>query len=160
MATKKEKPQDPNLARNRQASHEYEILDTFDAGIELQGTEVKALRNGRAQLREGYIRIEEGQAWLMQVHISHYEQGNRANHVPDRRRRLLLHRREIVHLDMRVRQGGLTLIPLRIYLRGNLIKCEIALARGKKLWDKRASLAAKDAKRESDRIASAVMRAG
>ena len=149
---------DPVLARNRKATHEYSILETFEAGIELQGTEVKALRAGRTQLREGYVRIEGGQAWLLQVHISPYEQGNRSNHEPERRRRLLMHRREIDYLDGRVRQQGLTLIPLRLYLRGNRIKLEIGVARGKKLWDKRHGIAARDARRDVERITARVAR--
>ena len=120
------------LANNRHARHEYQVLDTFEAGIELVGTEVKALRGGRTQLREGYVRIENGEAGLVQVHISPYEQGNVHNHDPERRRRLLLHRREIEYLAGRVQRDGLTLVPLRLYTKGNRIKLEIGLARGKK----------------------------
>jgi len=153
-----DRERDPVLGRNRQATHEYSILETFEAGIELQGTEVKALRAGRTQLREGYVRVEGGQAWLLQVHISPYEKGNRSNHQPDRRRRLLLHRREIEYLEGKVRQQGLTLIPLRLYLRGNRIKLEIGVARGKKLWDKRHDIAARDARRDVERITARVAR--
>ncbi|HXZ99375.1 MAG TPA: SsrA-binding protein SmpB [Candidatus Binatia bacterium] len=142
---------DPVLARHRQASHEYQLMETIEAGIELTGTEVKALRAGRAQLREGYVRIENGEAWLLQVHIGQYEGGNRQNHEPERRRRLLLHRREIHYLDAKARLGGFTLVPLRLYLKGNLVKCEVAVARGKKLWDKRQALAERDARREVER---------
>jgi SsrA-binding protein len=149
---------DPVLARNRQATHEYSILETFEAGVELLGTEVKALRAGRAHLREGYVRIEDGQAWLLQVHISPYEQGNRANHPPERRRRLLLHRREIDYLHGKVTQQGLTLVPLRLYLRGNRVKLEFGLGRGKKLWDKRHDLAEREARREAERITARAMR--
>lgn len=145
------KNDDTTLARHRQATHEYSILEHFEAGIELTGTEVKALRAGRTQLREGYVRIENGEAWLLQVNIGEYEQGNRANHEPQRRRRLLLHRREIDYLDAQVHQGGLTLVPLRMYLKGNKIKLEFGLARGKKLWDKRQDIAAREAKRDADR---------
>src|SRR5215831_8569002 len=110
------------LARNRQATHEYEILETFEAGIELHGTEVKSLRSGRTQLREGYVRVENGEAWLIQVHIAPYEKGNVHNHEPERKRRLLLHKREIEYLAGRVQTGGLTLVPLRMYTKANRIK--------------------------------------
>lgn len=149
---------DPVLARNKPARHEYEILETFEAGIELHGTEVKALRAGRSQLRDGYVRVENGEAWLLAVHISPYAQGNLRNHEPERRRRLLLHRREIDHLEGRVRQQGLTLVPLRLYLKRNRIKLEIGVARGKKLWDKRQALAEREARREAERVTKAAMR--
>jgi SsrA-binding protein len=154
MATKKTKEPDGTLARNRQASHEYAILETFEAGVELIGPEVKSLRAGRTQLREGYVRVENGEAWLIQVHISPYAEGNRANQDPIRPRRLLLHRREIEYLDGKVRQQGLTLVPLRMYTKGNRIKLLVGLARGKKLWDKRHDIAERDSKRESDRVAA------
>ncbi len=150
VATKK-KPDDPNLARNRQVTHEYSILEVFEAGIALTGTEVKALREGRTTMREGYVRVERGEAWLIQVNIAEYAHGNRGNHEPQRRRRLLLHRREIEYLDAKVRQDGLTLVPIRMYTRNNRIKLEIGVARGKKLWDKRQDLAKKDAQRDVDR---------
>ena len=154
----KPRPGDPVLARNRKASHEYQLLETVEAGIALTGTEVKALRAGLAQLREGYVRVENGEAWLVQVHIGQYEMGNRQNHEPDRRRRLLLHRRQIEYLDARARLGGLTLIPLRLYLKGNRVKCEIAVARGKKLWDKRQAIAERDARRDAERITARTLR--
>ena len=152
MATKKSKEPDGTLARNRQASHEYAILETFEAGVELIGPEVKSLRAGRTQLREGYVRVENGEAWLIQVHISPYAEGNRANQDPIRPRRLLLHRREIEYLDGKVRQQGLTLVPLRMYTKGNRIKLLVGLARGKKLWDKRHDIAERDSKRDADRL--------
>lgn len=139
------------LARNRRASFEFHIIDTFEAGIELSGTEVKSLRNGRTQLNDGYVRIENGEAWLLQVNIAPYAQGNRQNPEPERRRRLLLHRREIEYLDSHVRTQGLTIVPLRMYLRNNRIKLEIGLARGKRLWDKRQDVARRDAQREMER---------
>jgi SsrA-binding protein len=155
MAAKKRTAEsDGTLARNRQASHEYSILETFEAGVELTGTEVKSLRAGRTQLREGYVRVENGEAWLLQVHISPYTEGNRANHDPLRRRRLLLHRREIEYLDGKVRQQGLTLVPLRMYVRGNRIKLLVGLCRGKKLWDKREAMAERDSRREAERVAA------
>jgi SsrA-binding protein len=158
--TTKPKPRasDPTLARNRQASHEYSILETFEAGIELAGTEVKALRDGRTNLREGYVRIENGEAWLLGVNIAEYTQGHRRNHEPQRRRRLLLHKREIEYLGTKVAQQGLTLIPLRIYLKGNRIKLGFALGRGKKLWDKRQAIAERDARRDAERITARAQR--
>lgn len=143
------------LARNRRASFEFHIIDTFEAGIELSGTEVKSLRNGRTQLNDGYVRIENGEAWLLQVNIAPYAQGNRQNPEPERRRRLLLHRREIEYLDAHVRTQGLTIVPLRMYLRNNRIKLEIGLARGKRLWDKRQDVAKRDAQREMERATRA-----
>jgi SsrA-binding protein len=154
----KPRPGDPVLARHRQASHEYHLLETMEAGIELTGTEVKALRAGQAHLREGYVRVENGQAWLIQVHIGQYEMGNRQNHEPERRRRLLLHRREIRYLEVQSRQGGLTLVPLRLYLKHNRIKCEIAVARGKKLWDKRQTIAERDTRRDVERATAHALR--
>src|SRR5438309_5818724 len=142
------------LARNRRASHDFHILETVEAGIALAGTEVKSLRAGRTQLREGYVRIENGQAWLMQVNIAAYEQGNRNNPEPERRRRLLLHKREIEYLDGKVRTQGLTMVPLRMYLVRNHVKVEIGLARGKKLWDKRQDVARRDAQRDMERVAA------
>ncbi len=149
---------DTVLARHRQASHEYHLMETFEAGVQLTGTEVKALRAGRAQLREGYVRVENGEAWLIQVHIGQYEMGNRQNHEPERRRRLLLHRREITYLDQKARLGGLTLVPTRLYLKGNRVKCEIAVARGKKLWDKRQAIAERDARRDAERAGARALR--
>jgi SsrA-binding protein len=157
-ATAKRPDTEPVLARNKPARHEYEIFETLEAGVELHGTEVKALRAGRTQLRDGYVRIENGEAWLLQVHVSPYEKGNVHNHEPERRRRLLLHKREIEYLDGRVRQQGLTLVPLRLYLRGNRIKLEIGVARGKKLWDKRQALAEREARREAERITKTALR--
>jgi len=133
-------------------------MEFLEAGIQLTGTEVKALRAGLAHLREGYVRVENGEAWLIQVHIGQYEMGNRQNHEPERRRRLLLHRREIEYLDGRVRLGGLTLIPLRLYLKNNRIKVEIAVARGKKLWDKRQAIAERDARRDVERATAHALR--
>jgi SsrA-binding protein len=158
MATKKAKAADPTLARHRQAGHEYHILETHEAGIELHGTEVKALRAGRATLREGYIRVEKGEIWLYSVNIPPYEQGSHNNHDPTRRRRLLLHKREILHLEGFVQQQGLTMIPLRLYTSGNKIKLEFGVVRGKKLWDKREDIAARDAKREADRVQARAIR--
>ena len=115
---------------------------------------MKSLRSGRAQLRDGYVRIENGEAWLLQVNITPYEQGNRNNAEADRRRKLLLHKREIEYLDAKVRTQGLTIVPLRMYLVRNHVKVEIGLARGKKLWDKRQDVARRDAQRDMERVAA------
>ena len=149
---------DPTLARNKRATHEYAILETLEAGIQLAGTEVKSLRAGHVQLRDGYVRIENGEAWLMQVNISAYEQGNRANQPNERRRKLLLHKGQIEYLDAKVRLQGLTVVPLRMYLARNRVKVEIGLARGKKLWDKRQDLARRDAQREMERAGASRLR--
>lgn len=140
-----------DLARNRRAFHDYFIDEQIEAGIELTGTEVKSLRGGRVNLRDGFVRIDGDQAWLEGVHISPYAQGSWTNHDPTRRRRLLLHHREIARLYGQVRQQGYTLIPLRMYFRGNWAKVEVGLARGKKLYDKRQAVAERDAKREMAR---------
>ena len=125
------------LAANRRARHDYHILDKLEAGIALLGTEVKAVREGKIQLKDSYIEIREGEAYLVGAHISPYSHGNRENHDPDRPRKLLLKRREIDKLFGRITLQGQTCIPLSVYLKGNLIKLEIALATGKKLYDKR-----------------------
>jgi SsrA-binding protein len=119
---------------------------------------VKSLRAGRTQLRDGYVRIENGEAWLIQVNIAAYEQGNRNNPEPERRRRLLLHKREIEYLDGKVRTQGLTMVPLRLYMRRNRIKLEIGLVRGKKLWDKRQDQSRREAEREMERAAAQARR--
>ena len=125
------------FAVNRRARHDYEILDTLEAGIELLGTEVKSIRAGRIQLKDSYVEIREGEAFLIGTHISPYTHGNRENHDPERPRRLLLNRREIDRLFGKTALQGLTCVPLSVYLKGNRIKVEIAVARGKKLYDKR-----------------------
>jgi SsrA-binding protein len=125
------------FAANRRARHDYEILDKLEAGIELLGTEVKSIRAGKIQLKDSYVEIREGQAFLIGAHISPYTHGNRQNHDPERPRRLLLNRREIDRLFGKITLQGLTCVPLSVYLKGNQIKIEIAVARGKKLYDKR-----------------------
>lgn len=127
------------LAANRQAGHNYLLLERFEAGIVLTGTEVKAARDGKVQLMDAYGDVRGGEAWLMNAHISPYSHGNRQNHDPVRSRKLLLHKKEIEKLLGKTREKGLTLIPLKIYLKEGRIKCEIALARAKKLHDKRAA---------------------
>jgi SsrA-binding protein len=125
------------ISDNRQAGHNYHLLDRIEAGIALQGTEVKAAKTGRVQLKDAYADIVNHEAWLYNAHISQYSHGNRENHEPVRRRKLLLHRREIDKLAAKVLDKGLTLIPTKMYLKNGHIKCELAVARGKKLHDKR-----------------------
>ncbi len=136
------------IAVNRKAKHEYELLDRYEAGIELKGTEIKSIRQGKVQLKDAYISIRDGQAIVKGMHISPYEFGNRFNHEEVRDRRLLLHKREILKLDQAVRLKGLTLIPLNIYISHGLCKLEIAVARGKNLHDKRESAKKRDVERE------------
>ncbi|GIW06834.1 MAG: SsrA-binding protein [Dehalococcoidia bacterium] len=139
------------LAVNRKAFHDYFIEETFEAGIALTGTEIKSVRKGNINLREGYVRPEGGEMWLLGVHIAPYEQGNIYNHDPRRRRKLLLHRREIAYLTAKVKEKGLTLVPLRVYIKNDVAKVAIGLARGKKLHDKRDAIAERDAQREIER---------
>ena len=139
------------IAQNKRARHDYHIEDTFEAGLVLQGTEVKSLREGRASLVDGYASIDGGEAWLINVHIPEYAQGTWTNHAARRKRKLLLHRKEIDKLAARVKEGGLTIVPLQLYFKDGKAKIEIGLARGKKDWDKRQALAEKQAKREMAR---------
>jgi SsrA-binding protein len=139
------------VATNRKARHEYFLLETFEAGMELKGTEIKSIRAGQISLGEAYVQVDGQQAWLMEAHVAPYEQASHFNHQPRRPRRLLLHRSEIKQLWDAVRQKGVTIIPLRVYLKDGRAKLEIALAKGKKLYDKRASIAERDAKREIER---------
>src|SRR2546421_9343080 len=127
------------LASNRAAFHEYNISDKYEAGIALTGTEVKSVMAGRIQLKESYVDIRDGEAWLFNAHISPYSHGNRENHEPLRTRKLLLHRREIERLDQATVKQGMTLVATRIYLKNRRIKIEVAIARGKKMYDKRES---------------------
>src|SRR5579862_8399711 len=140
------------VASNRRARHDYEILETVQAGIELIGSEVKSLREGKAQLRDAYARVEDGEMWLMAMHVPPwvYATGFGA-HEPERRRRLLLHKRQIVELGDRVAREGLTLVPLSVYFRDGKAKLSLALARGRKTYDKRHALAERDARREAER---------
>lgn len=139
------------IAENRKARHDYFIEETFEAGISLVGTEVKSLRAGKVNLKDGYAQVINGEMILQQVHISPYEQGNRFNVDPLRPRKLLMHKREIMRLYGQVRQEGLTLVPLKFYFKKGKVKVELALCKGKKLYDKREAAAAKDAKREMQR---------
>lgn len=138
------------LAANRRARHDYEILETFEAGLVLSGTEVKAARSGKVQLKDSYVDFQNGQAFLVGAHISHYSHGNRENHEPERPRRLLMKRREIDKLFGRTQLRGLTVVPLAVYLKGNWVKVEVALAQGKKLYDKRATERKKELDREAE----------
>lgn len=144
-------PDEQVIAVNRQAFHDYAIDDRVEAGLVLTGTEIKSIRAGHINLREAYARIERGEAWLWNAHIAPYKEGNRYNHEPTRTRKLLLHRREIAALAGRVRMRGYTLVPLRLYLRHNRAKVELGLARGKKEFDKRDTIAQRDARRDLDR---------
>ncbi len=139
------------VARNRRARHDYQIEDTVEAGLVLTGTEVKSLREGRASLTDGFGQISEGEAWLHAVHIPQYLQGTWTNHEPRRVRKLLLHRREIDRLARATAERGLTLIPLSLYFSGGRAKVELAVARGKRSYDKRRDLASRDAAREVER---------
>ncbi|WP_049564765.1 SsrA-binding protein SmpB [Nonomuraea sp. SBT364] len=139
------------IAQNKRARHDYHVEDTFEAGLVLQGTEVKSLREGRASLVDGYATIDGGEAWLMNVHIPEYTQGTWTNHAARRKRKLLLHRKEIEKLAAKTKEGGLTIVPLSLYFKDGRAKIEIGLARGKKDWDKRQSLAEQQAKREMAR---------
>jgi SsrA-binding protein len=140
-----------DVAVNRRAYHDYFIDEKYEAGVMLTGTEIKSVRNGRANLRDGFVRIDNGEAWLENVHISPYAQGNLMNQEPLRPRKLLLHRKEISSLIGKVKQKGYTLIPLRVYIARNRAKVEVGLARGKRQYDKREAIAARDAKREIER---------
>src|SRR5437762_10563268 len=139
------------ISVNRQAYHDYFVDRTIEAGISLVGTEIKSIREGKANLRGSYAIIRQGEVWLENAHIAAYEQGNRYNHEPLRNRKLLLHRREITQLVGRVETKGLTLIPLKLYLKGGRAKIELGLGRGKKLYDKREAIAERDVKREIER---------
>ncbi len=138
------------LARNRRARHDYDVLETFEAGLALTGTEVKSARAGRVQLKDSHVEIRDGEAWLVGAHISPYEAANRWNHDPERDRKLLLHRREVDKLFGRTQAKGMTAIPLAVYARGNWIKAEIALAQGKKLYDKREAAKRRILDREAE----------
>ena len=140
-----------NITVNRKARHEYSIIQTFEAGIVLQGTEVKSLRQGKANLVDSYASLKNGEVWLIGTHISEYTQGNINNHIPTRDRKLLLNKSEIRRLIGKVKEKGLTLIPLRLYFKDGKVKVELALAKGKKVYDKRESIAKRDLQREQER---------
>ena len=150
---------DKVISTNRKAYHDYEVLETYEAGIVLRGTEVKSLRESQVNFKDCYAAVDNGEAWLIGCYISPYHHGTDANHDPERRRKLLLHKKEIGRLLGKVAERGLTLIPLRLYFKGGRAKCELGLARGKKLHDKRASIREREAKREMAKEARARQRA-
>lgn len=139
------------IANNKKAFHDYFIEDTFETGISLAGTEVKSLRMGKCSIKEAFVRIEKGEVCIYGMHISPYEKGNIFNKDPLRVRKLLLHRYEINKLEGKLKEKGLTLVPLKVYFKDSLVKVEIGLARGKKLYDKRQDIAKKDQRREAER---------
>jgi SsrA-binding protein len=141
------------LASNRRARHEYHVLEKLEAGIALLGTEVKSIREGKVQLKDSFVELRDGEAWLVGAHVSPYSHGNRENHDPERPRKLLLKRREIDRLAGRVQAKGFTVVPLEVYLKGNRIKVEVGLVRGKQQYDKRQA----ERERELDREAQAAM---
>ena len=147
----KDKKAIKQLAQNRKAYHDYFVLDKYEAGIELFGTEVKSLRLGQANLKDSYCTTDGKQIWVNGLHISPYEKGNIFNKDPLRARKLLMHRSEINKLEGKIREKGLTLVPLQVYIKGSLVKVGIGLARGKKLYDKRDDIAKKDQRREVER---------
>ena len=140
------------ISVNRQAYHDYFVERTIEAGISLVGTEIKSIREGRVNLRSSYAIARNGELWLENAHIAVYEHGNRYNHEPMRNRKLLLHRREIEQLQAKVATKGLTLVPLKLYLKGGRAKIELGLCRGKKLYDKREAIAERDVKRDIERV--------
>jgi SsrA-binding protein len=140
------------VATNRKARHDYFILETFEAGIALLGSEIKSLRAGQISIKEAYVRVDGEEAWLIDAHIAPYSQANRFNHEPKRPRKLLLHKKEIYTLYDEIRKKGVTIIPTRVYLKAGKAKVEIAAARGKKNYDKRQEIAKRDAQREMNRM--------
>jgi SsrA-binding protein len=145
-------PRERTLVSNRQAFHDYHILETVEAGLALEGTEVKSIRAGNVNLRDSYARADKGEIWLWNAHIAPFEQGNRWNHEPRRPRKLLLHTREIGRLATKATQAGNTLVPLRLYDKNGRIKLELALGKGKRQYDKRAAIADRESKRELERV--------
>ena len=139
------------VATNRKAYHNYLIQDSVEAGIVLTGTEIKSIRTGRVSLGDAYVRPEAGELWLLNAHIARYEAGSYLSHEPTRPRKLLLHRKQIDNLASKVSEKGLTLVPLRLYIKGSIAKVEVALAKGKKLYDKRESIARRETEREMER---------
>jgi SsrA-binding protein len=155
MAKRKKRKAAPgDVATNRQASFRYHLLEKFEAGIVLQGSEVKAMREGAVQLKDAYAEVRDGEVWLRNMHIAPYKPAARENHDPDRPRKLLLHRREIERLIGKTAERGLTLVPTRVYFNGPRAKVELALARGKEMHDKRRSIKERETRREIDRALS------
>jgi SsrA-binding protein len=146
---------DRTIATNRRARHEYEILETVEAGLVLRGTEVKALRTGQVNFKDSYATIRNNEGWLLGCHISPYSHGTDANHDPERDRKLLLHRRELARLSGKIAERGLTLVPLRLYFKKGRAKLELGLARGRKLHDKRSAIREREVRREMDKAVRA-----
>jgi len=146
------------IAQNKKARHDYTIIDTYECGLVLTGTEVKSMRQGRASLVDGFVSVESGEAWLYNVHVPEYSQGTWTNHSARRKRKLLLHREEIDKLDSKTGETGNTIVPLSLYFKDGRAKVEIALAKGKKEYDKRQALREKQDTRETNRVISAVKR--
>lgn len=140
------------LAQNKKAGHDYFIEETYEAGMVLQGTEIKSIRAAKVQLKDSYVRLRNGEAWIINMHISPYEQGNRFNHDPLRERKLLLHKKQIGELVGRTKQDGYTIVPLKIYIKDGYAKLLIGVGKGKKNYDKRDDLKKKEAKREMERV--------
>ena len=153
-----QEPRDRAIATNRRARHEYSILETYEAGLALRGTEVKSLRAGLVNFKDSYATVRNGEVWLLGCHINPYSHGTDANHDPERDRKLLLHAKEINRLSGKVAERGLTLIPLKLYFKSGRAKLELGLGRGKKLHDKRSTLREREVKREMDRAARDVRR--
>jgi len=159
MAKGTKRKSDPgDVATNRQAAFRYHLMDRFEAGLVLTGTEVKALRDGKAQIKDGYAHLSDGELWLHNVHIPPYAAASRDNHEPERPRKLLLHRYELDRLAGRTKERGLTLVPTRLYFKGARAKVEVALARGKDVGDKRQTIKEREVKREMDRAINAARR--
>jgi SsrA-binding protein len=146
------------VAQNKKANHDYFIEETFEAGIVLQGTEIKSVRNGKVQLRDAFVRIRNNEAWISNMHISPYEQGNRFNHDPIRSRKLLLHKRQISQLIGTIKEQGMTIVPIKMYMKDGYAKVLIGIGKGKKNYDKREDLKKKEAKREVERAFKARLR--
>jgi SsrA-binding protein len=151
MGGRKDAPGEKTVASNRRARHDYLLLEQVECGIQLTGDEVKSLKGGRASLTDCYARVRAGEMWLEGMHVPAYEQGDKRTHQPLRPRKLLLHRSQIAHLDAEVREKGLALVPLRVYVAHGMLKVEIALARGKRQHEKRHAIAKRDAQREAER---------
>lgn len=143
------------IAQNKRARHDYHLEDRYEAGVQLVGTEVKSLRGGKGSLAEAFVRLDDGEAWLVQAHIPEYDHGNINNHEPTRNRKLLLHRHELDRLEKATKTQGIALVPTRLYFRDGRVKLEFAVGRGKNVADKRRDMASKDAKRQIDRAMKA-----
>ena len=151
MAKKQRKPASGDVATNRRATHKYEVLERFECGIELRGSEVKSLRGGKAQIADAYASVEDGEVWIRNLHVPPYPPAAMENHEPERPRKLLLHRSEIERLIGKTQQKGLTLIPLRVYFKGSRAKVELALAKGKEGRDRRRDIREREVRREVER---------